>query len=127
MSNSFHSFSLNTLKMVGDSIKRNKVFLRNLALAKSAAKRELLLKQATRDELLAVLETCWNVLNFRFPLKSHHRRKLSKHAPYLRRLARARSVKSVRNILQRGGGGVFGALLLPVLSALVGSAISSRI
>jgi len=113
--------------MVGDCIKRNKVFLRKLALAKSPTKRKFLLENATHDELLAVLETCWNVLNFRFPMKADQRRRLAPHAPYLRKLARSRSERNVRRILQRGGGSVFSALLLPVLSALVGSAISSNI
>jgi len=111
--------------MVAERVKRNKVFLRRLALAKTAATRRQLVENASQDELLAVLETCWNVLNFRFPLKTTQRKRLASHAPYLRRLSRARSERSVRRILQTGGGGVLAALLLPVLSGLVGSAISS--
>lgn len=111
--------------MVGERVKRNRAFLRRLALAKSAATRRQLVENASQDELLAVVETCWNVLKFRFPMKSTHRRRLAPHAPYLRKLSRARSERGVRRILQTGGGGVLAALLLPVLSGLVGSAISS--
>jgi len=111
--------------MVGESILRNKVFLRQLALTKSPAKRRELLEKATRDELLAVLETCVNVLQFGFPLSAAQRKKLAPHAPYLRRLSRVRTERGVRRVLQTGGAGVFSALLLPVLSALVGSLISS--
>lgn len=111
--------------MVGARIKRNKVFLRRLAMAKSRATRRHLVESASEDELLAVLETCWNVLNFRFPMKSTQRKRLVSHAPYLRKVSRARPERSVRRILQTGGGGALAALLLPVLSGLVGSAISS--
>ena len=111
--------------MVRESIRRTKVFLRRLALAKSPAKRRAILESATRDELQAVLETCVNVLQFGFPLTPPQRKRLEPHAPYLRRLARTRSEQGVRRVLQTGGAGVFSALLLPVLSALVGSLISS--
>ena len=112
---------------VGDSIQRNKVFLHRLALTRSPAVRKQLLDNATSDELLAVLEACLNILQFAFPIKPSQRKRLLPHAPFLRKLSRARSERSVRNILQTGGGGVFSALLLPVLSAVVGSLISSNI
>ena len=114
-------------KMVGDSVMRNKVFLRKLALTKSPAKRKQMIDNATRDELLAILECSYNILNFNFKLRPAQRKKLAPHAAYLRKLSRTKSEKNVRRILQRGGGGVFSALLLPVLSTVVGSLISSHL
>jgi len=118
-------FEMVVSQFVGKKIKNNFKFLKNLAKTRSPKNRKHLLKTATRDELLAVLEVCVNILNSRFKLHHVQKKRLAVHAPFLRKLSKVRTEKSARTILQRGNGAVFAPLLIPIISALVGSLISS--
>lgn len=112
--------------MVGDIVRKNSAFLRRLATTKSEKIRKRLLNGATSEQILALVEICVNILKFRFRLRNLQRHKLAMHAPVVRKLGRARSEKTARRILQTGGGNMFGSLILPVLSAVVDSLISSQ-
>ena len=112
--------------MVGESVKRNITFLRKLAKTKSEKIRKRLLDNASSEQILAIVEICVNILKFRFRLRNLQRHKLAQHAPVVRKLGRARSEKTARRILQTGGGNMLGPLILPVLSAVVDSVISSQ-
>lgn len=112
--------------MVGEIIKRNSTFLRRLATTKSEKIRKRLLDNASTEQILALVEICMNILKFRFKLKNLQRRKLAVHAHAVRKLGRARCEKSARRVLQTGSGNMFAPLILPVLSTLVGSLISSE-
>ena len=57
--------------MVAERVKRNKVFLRRLALAKTAATRRQLVENASHDELLAVLENLLECAQLSISPKDH--------------------------------------------------------
>lgn len=102
--------------MVGKVVLRNIKYLRRLAQTKSARVRETLIKNASEEQLLAILEVCLNVLRFRVRVSLPARRKLAHHAAQLRRLSRARTASSVRRILKSSSGSIFRPLLQPVLT-----------
>ena len=112
--------------MVGERVRRNIDFLRRLARTKSTRVRRLLIEHARADQLLAVLETCVNILRFRFKLNLNQRRRLAPHAGLLRRLARVRSPEGVKRLLLRAEAArAFAPLLLPVLSKAVAEVVFS--
>jgi len=113
--------------VVGDIVRRNRIFLRDLARTKSEKLRKKMLSQATDDEIGAILEICVNVMRRRFKLKEAQRRRLEKHKDFLRKLHKLRSRNSVRHVLQTGNGAMFAPLIGPVLSALIGSLITSNL
>lgn len=99
----------------------NSQFLHQLASTKSENKKRKLLKQAATDQLLALAEICLNIVKSRFKLTTRQKKRLLPYADFVRRLSRARSERGARKILvQRGSGfgGVFAALLTPVLIEL---------
>lgn len=101
---------------VGQCIIRNLPFLQKLAATKSCKRRNLLLEKATPDELLSIVEICFNVLHSNFPLTAQRKTALAKHASIIRSLAQCRSVGRTRSILgQEGGSFPFASLLIPIL------------
>jgi hypothetical protein len=104
---------------IGPRIYRNFEFLKRISKIKSEKKRENILRQASREELLAVIEIALNILRFNFRLGERQRKKLIPFAPYLRQLAAVRSERGARRIInQKGSGPVLAALVLPVVAEL---------
>jgi hypothetical protein len=103
--------------MVGSIILRNQKFLRQLAITSSDKIRKKIISQASVDELLAVVEICTNILKDRFRPRVNHRKKLIEVAPYIRKIARARSPTTARRLLSIGTQSIFRSLILPVLAA----------
>jgi hypothetical protein len=90
-------------------------FLKRMARTKSDRKRQKLIKSATKDQLLALIEISTNLLSD-FRLTNRQKRKLLPYAPLVRKFSRIRSEGSARKFLeQRGSGLPFAALLTPVL------------
>lgn len=104
--------------MVSKKIIENKEFLKKLARTKTPSIKEQLLVNATTAEILSIVEICYNLLKFKIPLTPSQKRKLAVHANFIRKLSRTRSEKSARKILQKGGGPVLAALLVPVLAEI---------
>lgn len=100
-------------------VKENENFLRKLATTKSDKKRSVMLKDATSNELLALLEMCINILRARVKLTNCQKQKLANHADFLRKFARCRTEKSARKVIQTGSGALFPALILPILAKLL--------
>lgn len=87
-----------------------------------------MLKHATADQLLALVEICLNILNSQFRLTTRQRSRLLPYADFLRKLARRRTERGARKHLVQTGsgiGGLFAALLTPVLLDLARNAINS--
>lgn len=101
-------------------------FLLKLAKAKRANRRRLtLVKSATPEQLLSIVEICLNLLRSRLPLTQPQRRQLARHADAIRRLSRARSANSARRILQTGGNpALIASLLANLVVPLIGEAIN---
>ncbi|KAH7701571.1 hypothetical protein AAVH_31297 [Aphelenchoides avenae] len=112
--------------VVGECVHRNRNFLYALVSTRPERERKKLLAQATDDEIAAILEICVNIMRQRFPLRSAERQKLSRHKDFLYKFYRMRSPGRVRRALQIGNGGVLGALIVPVLSALVSTLLASH-
>lgn len=110
---------------IGKVVVQNADFLRRLAHTRSSAKRMEMVRDASSDQLLALLEIVVNILKSRFPLTKRQHNRLRPYAPMLRDLSRVRSAKRAREILQHGSGSMFSSLLLPIISALVDRAFSS--
>jgi hypothetical protein len=101
-------------------IQKEQVFLTNLAKTRSIKRRRELLNQANTHQILLIVEICLNILKMRIPLKRAQIRRLKEYEGFIRRLARVRSEKSARNLLQVGSGfPLLGVLLKPVIGALI--------
>lgn len=97
---------------------KNLSFLQELANTKSWKERERILDSASNDELFTFIDICVNVLDLRFPMTAKERRRLRKYAAYIRDIAKRKSTKFTKEILQVGGNPFISALLGPVLAAL---------
>ena len=92
---------------VGKRAFSNADFLRQLSIprASSSSKnnniRVELIKNATDDQLLTLVESCYNIIRSRVPLSCTQRRVLSRNAGDIRRLSRARTPQSARTQLLR--------------------------
>jgi len=112
--------------MVSQLVCENKDFLRLLAHTKSERKTKRILRHATINQLLAIVEICLNILKSRFKLTTRQKNRLIPHVDFIRHMSRTRSERGARKVLrQKGGGGasVFAALLTPVLIELARSII----
>jgi hypothetical protein len=102
--------------MVGERIFRNYAFLKMLATTKSQNKRLDILKDASTDQLLAVVEAAANIVMFHtFCLNKRQIKKLLPFEKYLIQLSQSNSSQKARNLLQKGEGAFWPALLIPVL------------
>jgi hypothetical protein len=102
----------------------NKDFLKKLSKTKSSIKRHKLLKNATKEQLLAIAEISLNIVKSRFPLTKCQKQKLIPYANIVRQMSRLRSQKGAKKlIIQKGGGaaGLFSSLLTPILIELAKS------
>ena len=110
---------------IGDSVLENFDFLKELSRTRSDKARKQLIKEASSEELLAVVEICLNILKSRsFCLNPKDRKKLLPFANYIRRLSRVRSTQSARRVIQEGSGIALAALITPILIEAAKSIIS---
>ncbi|KAL3119383.1 hypothetical protein niasHT_003991 [Heterodera trifolii] len=91
---------------------RNESFLETLCNAKKV---NHLIRDATDEQLLCLVEICLNILKGRVPLRTQHLNKLKAHALVLRRLARTRCSRSAKKVLLQHGDG------LPAIMGLIAS------
>src|SRR4051812_10116212 len=104
-------------KPVGPRVLNNFNFLKRLAKTKSRKKQQKFIKEANAEELLSIVEICTNILNSNFNLNKRQKSKLIPYANYIRKLARTRSEKTARNLVQTGDGPLaIAAVLIPVLA-----------
>lgn len=119
---------ISVVHKIGQRIQDNSDFLKKLARTKSAKKRKRILKRADTNQLLAIAEICLNIVSSRFKLTTRQKKRLLPYADFVRRVSRLRSARGARHlIVQKGSGigGVFAALITPVLIELARNAIKS--
>lgn len=119
---------ISVIHKIGQRIQDNSDFLKKLARTKSAKKRKRILKRADTNQLLAIAEICLNIVSSRFKLTTRQKKRLLPYADFVRRVSRLRSARGARHlIVQKGSGigGVFAALITPVLIELARNAIKS--
>ena len=97
-------------------------FLSLIAKAKNPKKRNQLIDYADNEEILAICECIYNVLQNNIPIEDKDYKKLKKFKTTLRSLIRKTSMKKRKNTLKQHGG--FLNVLIPaalsVLSGLLG-------
>ncbi|KAL3076977.1 hypothetical protein niasHT_031234 [Heterodera trifolii] len=94
-------------------------FLQNICNAKKA---KIVIREASDEQILCLVEICLNILKGRVPLHPRHLKRLKTHAQVLRRLTRtccSRSAKKV--LLQHGDGlsaivGLIASIALPLIA-----------
>jgi hypothetical protein len=108
---------LSALQPIGSSVKQNFNFLKRLCRSTSDRQRWRLLSSASKEQLLAIVEICSNILSNDFLLLESQRSKIIPHADLIRAVSRKRTERSARKVLrQHGTGAFFGALLAPIIA-----------
>lgn len=102
-------------KIIDNKIFENLKFLKIVGCSKSQKKRQMYLKNASVQELLCIVEICINILNSRFVLSNTQKNRLLPYVNYIRKLAQIKSYNTVKRIVQKGDGGFFSALLVPII------------
>jgi hypothetical protein len=111
-------------RVVGPLIYRHYDFLSTLRRARSTKRRQELIRLATPEQLLSIVEVAHNILELDaksgkplFRLSARQRRKLIPSASIIRRIARVRSERSARHHIQKGSGipALLASLLAPVV------------
>lgn len=100
--------------MISPLIRKNLEFLRK---CKKSRRQSKVIAGATDDQLLCLVEICLNILKGRVPLRKRQLRRLQTQAHLLRRLARTRSSRSARGMLQQQGNG------LPAIAGMLASIV----
>jgi hypothetical protein len=103
---------------VGPLVLKNFNFLKKITKTRSNKKRKNYLDSATSDELLSLVEIASNILNSNFILTNKQKSKLTPYAELIRKLARRRSVKGTKKIVNQIGEGA-PALLVPLLAPVL--------
>ena len=101
---------------IGENICNNFYFLKKLSKSKSELKRRRILRAATNSELLAIVESALNIVKGRFNISARQKSRIDPYKNYIRTLARIRSERGARRLVQKGNGiGAFAAFLTPVI------------
>ena len=114
---------------IGPLVTEHEQFLTKLARTRSEANRIHLLKSATTEQLLTLVEICLNIVRSHFPLSTRQKNRLLPYADFIRRLSRARSERGARKLFVQTGSGVptlLPALLTPILIEVAKSIISNN-
>lgn len=98
--------------------KRHVKFLKQLRDTRSSLERLRLLSRANPNQIFAIMDAAYNILNGRFPITGSQRNRLIPFRNTIRHLIRARTEKKARYLIQSGGGAWLPALLAPVLAEL---------
>ena len=99
-------------------IKNNLQFFQQLSKTKSDKKKNILILNATADQILSIVEICANILRFNYILTKRQKKRLAKYADYYRAISRSRTEKTARKRIQQGTGIALGTLLVPILGSL---------
>lgn len=103
--------------MIGERVLSNLPFLQLLSRTRNAKKRSQLLSDLTTEQIIALVEICHNIVKNNFKLKPKQLQHLKPHKDFLRKLARKRSIKSAKTVVQNGYGFPYSKLLAPLISA----------
>jgi hypothetical protein len=111
---------------VGSKVIDNLNFLKRLSRSSSDRSRWRLLRRASTDELLALVEICTNYLRpYFFILTDKEKTRLSPFADKVRKLSRIRTERGARRyVIQHGSGPFFTALLVPIITEAAGYILS---
>ena len=100
---------------IGENIFNNIDFLKRIVRSKSQRKQKHFLKKATTGELLAIVEAALNIVKSRIRLTTRQKHRIIPHAEYIRRLARIRSERGAKRLVQKGAGFPIAAILTQII------------
>lgn len=117
------------MSRIGERALQNFDFIRKLARCKSKQSARQLFEEASADQILCLVEICFNLVRDRYLLSKVSRNKLRRHAVQINALARKRSDRAARkwcmvNTPQRGRG--IPAIIAGVLASVISQALLSR-
>jgi hypothetical protein len=99
---------------------KNLEFLKLLSRARSRSRRELIFKEANREQMLLLVEICYNILKGYFPLTQRQKLRIVPYINFVRHLSRVRTENSARKLIQKGGGLFsFAPLLIPIITEVL--------
>lgn len=127
--------------VLGNRVINNFGFLYELYSCRTVRERWEMLQEASRDQLLALVEICSNVNRRNFRLTTRQFRRLKKHWLFLQSLGRVRKPHRAMHVLQKGEGvtrhgiplkdqrgtGFVPAVLLPILVEAAAEILESYI
>lgn len=104
--------------IISSRIFENLKFLKRICRCQSEKSRWKLLRKASFEELLAIVEVCANLRRPNaFYLTKRQKERVSPFASNLRALSRVRSPASARRFtIQKGSGPFFAAILAPIIA-----------
>lgn len=106
-------------------VKKQAPLLHLLVSAKPNLRKDIL-KGASSQLILSIVECAFNVLNGRVNLNKKQLLKLSKHKKILRNIIEKKhKLVKRKQIINQSGGGFLPALLIPILSSVLASQIAS--
>jgi hypothetical protein len=101
---------------LGKNVFKHLEFLRRLSSARTAKRRQAILKDINASQIQLLVEICYNILRGNFILSKRQKLRILPFAPFVRAIAKTRSERSANNIVQRGAGLIsFGAFLAPII------------
>jgi len=104
------------MKVIGPRVIENYLFLKKIAKSRSDKRRLGLLKNASSDQLLTLVEVASNLLTSNYPLTKCQREKIKPYLACVRKLAHSRSEQGARRIVQIGNGAFIPSLLIPIIT-----------
>lgn len=114
---------------IGKLIYENSNFLCKLSKTKSIPKCRSLLRNASSDQLLSLIEIALNIVTSHFKLTTRQRNRLLPYANFVRCMSRIRSERGARHLFyQKGNGfpiGLLASLVTPVLVELARKVINT--
>lgn len=107
---------------IGPRIVNNITFLHTIAKANKSDTRRLL-KKATSDQLLAIIEIAYNLLRGKLRLNSRQKQILRPLANVIRHISQLRNEQEARRLIQTGGAIV--PAIVAIVSTLLAEAVRS--
>lgn len=90
--------------IIGDRVIRNFGFLYKLAYCRNPHERFDMIQRARRDQLLAVIDICANVVHKDFKLTSQENKRVEKYWDLMVKLSRVRTPQGAIRVIQKGEG-----------------------
>ena len=89
---------------IGDRVRKNFDFLYRICFTRSPGPRWKLVSEASPEQLLAIVDVCYNILRGNMHLQPNHAKRLEQYMDHMRKLARVRSENSALKVIQKGEG-----------------------
>lgn len=107
-----------------ERLSKNEKFLRKLKRGPKEERKKLL-EKCTPDQVKVICDICYNILEGEVKLKDWQQKKLFKSADTIRTLGRKgkTSLSKKKQVLVQQGEGFITALLVPIISGLIGGLV----